>query len=234
MVAARLDEAAATPTVTLRGLIAACRQESSGVSERRRLAERSRKVKYTRASPELAIFATRPRRVRCVVYSVQCQVCVPSWCVLGRSRWCVSSQCSVSVLVHRQLEPIDRMMMLAQKSIRHVAAQKELLCSRTIHKRWKRHRRARQPGVGPGGPRSRIPRLRLQRCSRGAPRAPKMGPVAARRAVVPLRHTRVLHARAARITYGHRCARGARPYKRPTPYESQTFRIDTPELGRCT
>ena len=74
MVAARLDEAAATPTVTLRGLIAACRQESSGVSERRRLAERPRKVKYTRASPELAIFATRPRRVRGASCSVKCTV----------------------------------------------------------------------------------------------------------------------------------------------------------------
>ena len=56
------------------------------MSERRRLAERPRKVKYTRASPELAIFATRPRRVP-GARRVQCTVSrVPSWCVLGRSR----------------------------------------------------------------------------------------------------------------------------------------------------
>ena len=82
MVAARLDEAAATPTVTLRGLIAACRQESSGVSERRRLAERPRKVKYTRASPELAIFLQPGRGVSgasCTVYSVKCAVLVCPW-----------------------------------------------------------------------------------------------------------------------------------------------------------
>ena len=103
MVAARLDEAAATPTVTLRGLIAACRQESSGVSERRRLDERPRKVKYTRASPELAISATRPRRVRCVVYSVQCQVCRLGVSLVVFVAWCVSSQCSVSVSSHHRL-----------------------------------------------------------------------------------------------------------------------------------
>ena len=127
MVAARLDEPAATPTVTLRGLIAACRQESSGVSEGRRLDERPRKVKYTRASPELASFVRPGRGVSgasCTVYSVKS---VPSWCVcpFGRSRSgvCLHSIMSVflSLLPHRTstdtARAIDRMMMLAQKSI---------------------------------------------------------------------------------------------------------------------
>ena len=73
------------------------------MSERRRLAERPRKVKYTRASPELAIFATRPRRVRCVVYSVQCQVCRLGVSLVVLVAWCVSSQCSVSVSSHHRL-----------------------------------------------------------------------------------------------------------------------------------
>ena len=73
------------------------------MSERRRLAERPRKVKYTRASPELAISATRPRRVRCVVYSVQCQVCRLGVSLVVFVAWCVSSQCSVSVSSHHRL-----------------------------------------------------------------------------------------------------------------------------------
>ena len=99
------------------------------MSERRRLAERPRKVKYTRASPELASFATRPRRVRCVVYSVQCQKCAVLVCVLLVVLvlvcvFTVLCQCSspYSHIAPPQIQlELDRtsasMMMLAQKSI---------------------------------------------------------------------------------------------------------------------
>ena len=62
------------------------------------------------------------------------------------------------------------------------------------------------------------------RCTNGLQASPPVP------AMATLNSTRahVLHA-----TYGRRCARGARPYERPTPYRSRALPIDTPESGKC-